>query len=153
MKLLEENYNTSRGKYATLNYMRTVKTVILSLVFVLSLSLVFSLKSSVIFAASKVKNPSASASIAKNKRTVSASFSNLANVKSVSYQLTYTSTKGAQGAGGTVSVGKSKSLSRTLTLGTCSGKVCTYHQGIKNGKLSVTFKLKSGGSISKTVKL
>ena len=104
-------------------------------------------------AASKVKNPSVSASIAKNKRTVSASFANLTNVKSVSYQLTYSSTKGNQGAGGTVTVGKSTKLARTLTLGTCSNKVCTYHQGIKNGKLSVTFKLKSGGSISRTVKL
>ena len=133
--------------------MRTLKTLFLFVVFFFSLSLVISHQSSPALAASKVKNPAVSASMAKNKRTVSASFSNLANVKSVSYQLTYTSTKGKQGAGGTVTVGKNTKLSRTLTLGTCSGKVCTYHQGIKNGKLSVTFKLKSGGSISKTVKL
>lgn len=104
-------------------------------------------------ASAKVKNPAVSAKMAKNKRTVSASFSNLTNVKSVSYQLTYSSTKGNQGAGGTVTVGKSKSLSRTLTVGTCSNKVCTYHQGVKGAKLAVTFKLKSGGSISKTIKL
>lgn len=119
----------------------------------LSLIFSFSIGVSSIEAASKVKNPAATASMAKNKRTVSANFSNLTNVKSISYQLTYSSTKGNQGAGGTITVGKNTKLSRTLTLGTCSGKVCSYHQGVKNGKLSVTFKLKSGGSITKTVKL
>lgn len=127
-----------------------ISFVLCSTILVGALLMYFALPS---HAASKVKNPAVSASMAKNKRTVSANFSNLTNVKSVSYQLTYSSTKGNQGAGGTVNVGKSKSLSRTLTLGTCSGRVCTYHQGIKNGKLNVTFKLKSGGSISKTVKL
>ncbi|MDO8452761.1 MAG: hypothetical protein Q7S79_03350 [bacterium] len=133
--------------------MRRLKAIILSLVFFLAFTLTASRFTLAANAASKVKNPAVSASMAKNKRTVAASFSNLANVKSISYQLTYSSTKGKQGAGGTVTVGKSKKLSRALTLGTCSNKVCTYHQGVKGAKLAVTFKLKSGGSISKTVKL
>ena len=127
--------------------MKKILALFLSLVFAFSIAHVPA------EAASKVKNPAVSASMAKNKRTVSASFSNLSNVKSISYQLTYSSTKGNQGAGGTIAVGKNTKLSRTLTLGTCSGKVCTYHQGVKNGKLTVTFKLKSGGSITKNVKL
>ena len=127
--------------------MKRILVLFLSLIFAFSLA-VFPAE-----AASKVKNPAVSASMAKNKRTVGANFSNLTNVKSISYQLTYSSTKGNQGAGGTITVGKNTKLSRTLTLGTCSGKVCTYHQGIKNGKLNVTFKLKSGGSITKSVKL
>lgn len=118
-----------------------------------SLFIVFLLTVNTTEAASKVKNPAVVAKMAKNKRTASATFSNLKNVKSISYQLTYSSTKGNQGASGTITTGKSTSLSRTITLGTCSNKVCTYHQGVKNGKLNVTFKLKTGGSITKTVKL
>lgn len=133
--------------------MSRLKALLLTLIFCFSFVLYTMFYALPARAASKVKNPAVSAKMAKNKRTISTTFSNLTNVKSVSYQLTYSSTKGNQGAGGTIKVGKSKKLSRTLTLGTCSGRVCTYHQGVKNGKLDVTFKLKSGGSITKTVKL
>lgn len=93
------------------------------------------------------KNPTVSASIAKNKRSVYASFSNLGNVKTISYQLTYDSNKGPQGAGGSIK-STGRTVSRTITLGTCSRKVCTYHTNIKNAKLSVDFVLKSGGVVS-----
>jgi hypothetical protein len=105
-------------------------------------------------AKAKSKSPSLSASMAKNKRNVNATFSNLTNVKSIKYQLTYSSNKGPQGAGGTIKVAKnSKSLSRSILLGTCSHKVCTYNTGIKNAKLSVDFVLNSGGVISYEKKL
>ena len=99
------------------------------------------------------KNPAFSASLAKNKLSVSASFSNLTNVKTITYQLTYNSNKGQQGAAGTIKVGKLKSTSRKLLLGTCSGRVCTYHRDVKNIKLSVDFNLKSGGVVSYEKKL
>ncbi|OGY10513.1 MAG: hypothetical protein A3D26_00235 [Candidatus Blackburnbacteria bacterium RIFCSPHIGHO2_02_FULL_44_20] len=97
----------------------------------------------------KSKSPTFSASRPKNKLSVQASFANLSKVKSISYELTYGSAKGPQGAGGTIKVGPTnKTLSRKILLGTCSGKVCTYHKDVKNIKLSVAFKLKSGGVVS-----
>jgi hypothetical protein len=98
--------------------------------------------------ASISKNPSFSASVAKNKRSVAVTFANLSNVKSISYQLTYDSNKGAQGAGGTIKVTSTKNQSRTLLFGTCSHGVCTYHTSLKNARLSVDFTLKSGGVVS-----
>jgi hypothetical protein len=98
---------------------------------------------------SPAKRPGLTASVAKNRLSVATTFTNLSNVKSISYELTYSSAKGPQGAGGTIKVGtNSKNLSRKLLLGTCSGKVCTYHKNVKNIKLSVDFKLNSGGVIS-----
>lgn len=99
------------------------------------------------------KSPTFSAVRAKNKLSVTASFGNLLNVKSIAYQLTYDSAKGPQGAGGTIKVGKSKALSRKLLFGTCSGRVCTYHNSVKNAVLSVDFNLKSGGVVSYEKKL
>lgn len=95
------------------------------------------------------KSPTLSASVAKNRRSIYASFLNLSTVKSVSYTLTYdTSDKGPQGASGSIKVGKSASAARTLLFGTCSGRVCTYHRGVKNIKLSADFILKTGGVVS-----
>lgn len=102
----------------------------------------------------KAKGPSLVASMAKNKRTVAVTFSNLTTVKSIKYKFTYNSNKGLQGASGTIKLAKnSKNLSRSLTLGTCSGRVCSYHTNIKNAKLSVDFILTSGGVISYDKKL
>lgn len=103
---------------------------------------------------SKTKSPSLTASLAKNKLSVNANFNNLTNVTKISYQLTYDSNKGVQGAGGTIKVtSKNKNLSRNMLLGTCSRKVCTYHKNIKNIVVSVEFTLKSGGIISYEKKL
>ncbi|MEK7521315.1 MAG: hypothetical protein AAB599_00725 [Patescibacteria group bacterium] len=113
-----------------------------------SLVLLF-FSSSVSLAAPKKKSPTVSGSLAKNKLSVSANFSNLTKVKSFTYSLTYDASNGQQGAGGTVKVSKkNKKLSRKILLGTCSKNVCTYHRNVKNLKLSVDFKLKSGGMVS-----
>ena len=99
--------------------------------------------------ASKAKSPSLSASVAKNKRSMAVTFSNLTNVKTIKYQLTYNSNKGAQGAGGSIKVAKNtKTLSRTLLFGTCSHGVCSYHSNLKNIVLSVDFVLTTGGVVS-----
>lgn len=95
------------------------------------------------------KSPTASASMARSKLSVTASFRNLTNVKSVAYKLTYDSNKGPQGTQGTIKVKpKTNSLSRKILFGTCSKNVCTYHRDIKNIKLSTDFTLKSGGVVS-----
>jgi len=119
-----------------------------------SLALLLLVASPSLAAPLKSKSPSVSASVAKNRRSMSASFLNIKNVKKISYQLTYDSNKGPQGAGGTINVPKNKnSLSRTLLFGTCSKNVCTYHKNLKNIKLSADFTLKSGGVISYEKKL
>lgn len=95
------------------------------------------------------KTPSVSVSVAKNRLSASVSFLNLKNVKSISYQLTYDSNKGPQGARGTIRVANNtNSLSRKLLFGTCSKNVCTYHKNLKNIRLSVDYTLRSGGIIS-----
>ncbi|MBI2267918.1 MAG: hypothetical protein HYU80_00515 [Candidatus Blackburnbacteria bacterium] len=94
-------------------------------------------------------NPKVSAYKTRNKRSVVVNFTSIQNLKSISYELTYDSNKGPQGAGGTINLPKRKRrLSRSLLLGTCSHKVCTYHKDVKNIKLSVDFVLKSGGVVS-----
>lgn len=128
--------------------MRKVFILFVAIITTFSLTLSLAAPAFAKHKAKSAKGPSLSASRAKNKLSVSANFSNLANVKSVSYQLTYDSSKGQQGAAGTIKVGKSKNLSRKLLLGTCSGKVCTYHNDVKNLKLSADFTLKSGGVVS-----
>lgn len=98
--------------------------------------------------ASASNPPKLTAVVAKNKRSMTATFMNLGNVKSIDYQLTYESNKGTQGAGGKIKVTSSRNLARTLLFGTCSHKVCIYHTNLKNAKLSADFILKNGGVIS-----
>jgi len=94
-------------------------------------------------------SPKVQASVAKNRLSVQTSFTNLSNAKSITYSITYDTSKGAQGAGGKIKLKSGqKRLSRKLLFGTCSGKVCTYHKNVKNIKLSVDFTLKSGGIVS-----
>ncbi|MBI4029543.1 MAG: hypothetical protein HY376_04230 [Candidatus Blackburnbacteria bacterium] len=104
--------------------------------------------------AAKSKSPTVSASVAKNRKSASATFSNLTNVKTVRYMLTYNSKSGPQGASGTIKVKPgTRSLSRSLLFGTCSKNVCTYHKNVTGVKLSVDFTLKSGGVVSFEKKL
>lgn len=118
-------------------------------IFLCSFALLFLSSFVGIKAAPKSKPPTASGTIARNKPSVTASFSNLSNVKTVKYRLVYDTSNGKQGAGGTIKVGaKNKNLSRNVLLGTCSKKVCTYHKNVKNITLTVDFTLKSGGAVS-----
>lgn len=91
--------------------------------------------------------PGVSATLAKNKRFVAVSFNNLSAVKTISYSLTYNSTRGAQGVSGTIKP-KSSIINRTLLLGTCSRNICVYHQKVRSLNLNVDFTLKRGGMIS-----
>lgn len=118
-------------------------------VFVLSLSTCLLLGTSQVSAAPTIKSPSVSASVLKSRKSLSTTFLNLSNTKTITYNLTYDSLKGKQGARGTIKVKpNTKTLSRSILFGTCSKKVCTYHKNIKNIKLSVDFTLKNGGIVS-----
>lgn len=79
-----------------------------------------------------------------DRRALNVYFSALQNVSSVSYMLTYDTSTQQEGAGGSLNLKNGSSQNSELLFGTCSKGVCTYHRGIKNAKLEVTYSLKSG---------
>ena len=76
----------------------------------------------------------------------------LNNATSVSYQLTYTTNGIPQGVMGTVKP-TGTTETRELLFGTCSGNVCRYHTNIREARLVVTSKLKSGKTTRKPYRL
>jgi len=74
------------------------------------------------------------------------------NVTSVSYQLTYTANGVPQGVMGTVQPSRGTET-RELLFATCSGNVCRYHTNIRDARLVITSKLKSGLSVRKPYKI
>lgn len=79
-----------------------------------------------------------------DRRALIVYFSALQNATSVSYMLTYGTSTQQEGAGGSLNLTNGSSQTSELLFGTCSKGVCTYHRGIKNAKLDVTYALKSG---------
>lgn len=71
-------------------------------------------------------------------------FSNLQNASSVSYLLTYQTNTQNEGARGTIKLTGATTASQALLFGTCSKNVCTYHRGINNMKLEVSYTTKAG---------
>lgn len=98
-----------------------------------------------------VKSNSAGVSITKSrdKKSVTVTFNNLKDVKSISYILSYDTRDNTEGAVGTIKTKGAKSVSRKLLFGTCSSGVCRYHKNISNVMLEVTFTTKKG-SFTKT---
>ncbi len=90
-----------------------------------------------------------SAKASKDKTSITATFSNLKGVTSISYILSYDTNGKSEGAVGTIKPKNSKPISRKLLLGTCSSGVCRYHKNITKATLEVTVKTKKGSS-SKT---
>ncbi|MBI2622257.1 hypothetical protein HYW66_01315 [Candidatus Microgenomates bacterium] len=84
-----------------------------------------------------------SARLLRNKNAVSVAFSNLQNVTSVMYTLSYQTSGREEGAGGTISQTEG-STSRELYFGTCSGYVCRPHGNITNARLEIQSQLKNG---------
>ena len=96
---------------------------------------------------------SASAQFVRTRNVVRGYFSNLKSISSVSYTLMYQANGVGQGAMGSFKPGKSKSVSRDIYLGTCSGRVCTPHRNIKNMQLQVIAKYTNGKSSTKVIKV
>lgn len=88
-----------------------------------------------------------------DRRALIVYFSNLQNAKSVSYSLTYSTSIQEEGAMGAINFGKSSSTSQELLFGTCSKGVCTYHTGVKNAKLEVSYTTVSGKKYIKRYKI
>jgi len=78
-------------------------------------------------------------------------FSGFDNIKSGSYELTYTASGIGQGAGGSILLGDSST--KTLLFGTCSKGVCTYHTNITNARLTITSILKNDQKVIKTYRI
>jgi hypothetical protein len=87
-----------------------------------------------------------------NRLGVILTLSGFANITSVSYQLTYTANGVPQGVMGTVQP-SSTTETRELLFATCSGNVCRYHSNIRNARLVVTSKLKSGVTVRKPYRI
>lgn len=121
---------------------------------VIFFSLVFFLTPmGVLMVSAKVSAVAVSGQFIKRTNAVSAYFGNLKGVKSVSYTLMYESNGVGQGAMGSFTPGKKPAISKSIYLGTCSGKVCTPHRNIKNIRLEATVKYTNGKSASKTIKV
>lgn len=78
-------------------------------------------------------------------------FTGFNNIKSCSYELTYTANGISQGAGGTIISGDTGT--KTLLFGTCSSGVCTYHRNITNARLRLTSVLNSGQKVIKNYRI
>lgn len=79
-----------------------------------------------------------------DRRALVVYFSNLQNASSVSYLLTYQTRTQQEGAQGALKLTGASTASQELLFGTCSKNVCTYHKGVSNMKLEVSYTTKSG---------
>jgi len=84
-----------------------------------------------------------------DRRALQVNFSNLGQVVSFTYELTYEAGGVDQGVYGSVTPKGENSIYREILFGTCSGSVCRYHSGLTNMKFSTTTTYKNG---SKTIK-
>lgn len=95
----------------------------------------------------------ASGKLNKTTNSVNAYFGNMKNVSKITYTLMYEGNGIGQGVVGSFAPGKKTSLSKSLFLGTCSGRVCVRHKNIKNVQLEVVAKYKNGKSSKKLLKV
>ena len=79
--------------------------------------------------------------------------SNMGNISSVSYQLTYLANGVSQGVMGKINPSIEPTASRELLFGTCSHGVCTYHTNIANARLKVSSLLTSGVTVIKPYRI
>jgi hypothetical protein len=97
--------------------------------------------------------PQAIASVREDKKAIIVEFSNLKNVASIYYNLTYTTNKREKGIEGTIGVKPQDQvfvLRRVLELGTSSQGVFTYDQNVVIADLFVKFTLTNKKVIEST---
>ncbi|MBM3209485.1 hypothetical protein FJZ40_04315 [Candidatus Shapirobacteria bacterium] len=92
-------------------------------------------------------------SLRRDRLAVLFSLFNLSRVTEASYSLSYLANGIPQGVSGTITPSGQNSTNRQLLFGTCSKNVCTYHRNITDARLSLTFRLKSGGTLKKSYRL
>lgn len=84
-----------------------------------------------------------------DRKAVNVEFSNLSNISTISYVLSYDTDTVSQGLTGTLTNDADDPTLRELIFGTCSASVCTYHTGIINARLTITTELTNGTRIVK----
>jgi len=99
----------------------------------------------------QVRGVTSSVRLSSDHLSLMINFSGFDNIKSGSYELTYTGSGRAQGAGGSIILGDSST--KSLLFGTCSKGVCTYHTNVTNARLKITSNLKSGQKVIKTYRI
>lgn len=97
-------------------------------------------------------NVTVSARLRADRKALNVTFGNLLSATSVNYTLIYTQSGQEEGAGGSIKPDTS-TVTRELLFGTCSKNVCRYHSNIKNMRLEVVSKLKSGKTSTKRFKI
>ena len=93
-----------------------------------------------------------SAKLSRPTNSVVVNFLNLNLASRVDYVLNYTASGISQGAIGAVTPAGTTDK-RDLYFGTCSHGVCTPHKNITGASLTVTTKLKSGGTYTKRYRI
>ena len=88
-----------------------------------------------------------------DRRALTVYFSNLQNASSVSYALIYKTYIQEEGAMGALNLKGGSSQSTELLFGTCSKNVCTYHTGVHDARLEVSYTTKSGKKYLKKYKI
>ena len=89
----------------------------------------------------------------RNRTGIVVTFRSLKNIQSISYMLSYETNGKPEGALGTLTVGRQKTISRRLLFGTCSSGVCRYHPNVKNAILEVTSIFKNGRQAVRTYRI
>ena len=98
-------------------------------------------------------NTSSSVKFRPDRKALLLTISNMGNVDSVSYQLTYLADGTSQGVMGEIDLSLESAATRELLFGTCSAGVCTYHTNISNMKLTVSSHLTSGVTVIKPYRI
>jgi hypothetical protein len=98
-------------------------------------------------------SPSVGAKLTTDRQNIVVTFRNVAATSSITYELTYTGNDLEQGIFGAVKPDEGNTVSRTLYFGTCSKNVCTPHRNLKNGVLSLSYRLKSGSTLAKRYRI
>ncbi len=88
-----------------------------------------------------------------DRRALIINFTNLKNASQVSYSLFYQTSIQGEGAMGGLNLTGSSNQTSELLFGTCSKNVCTYHRGIKNSRLEVSYTTQSGKKYLKKYKI
>lgn len=88
-----------------------------------------------------------------DRKAVIINFTNLQNATNVSYFLSYKTSIQEEGAMGALNLKSGSTQTQELLFGTCSKNVCTYHWGINDAKLDISYTLKSGKKYLKKYKI
>ena len=88
-----------------------------------------------------------------DRRALMVYFANLQNAREVSYLLRYRTSIQDEAAMGGLNLSGLTSQTSEILFGTCSKNVCTYHSGIKDAKLEISYTTKAGRKFLKKYRI